>query len=131
MKYWIYIWAILLIACREEEQKSTTIKGTVIYADSAEVPNNIVVGVSGINDIFPGGHILNDTSLVLDNNTFEVSLSYVEELDYYAIYIDFVDNDVVVSAVNPSDLDCSPYNCDRLPPGRTYDLTVRIPEGNP
>ncbi len=94
--------------------------------------NNINVLVFGTNDIFPGTKALSDTSLSLDSdNTFEVSYPYVEELDFYSITILFVDdNEVVTDVVDSGNLDCSPYDCSDLRPGKTYDLTVRIPEGN-
>ena len=134
-KYLSFLIIALLLGCEEEVHGPTSFEGKVVYADD-ETPftsgfveidfNQYRVGTSSLLGF--------ERILISEDGSFLLEFDQNEDIDYFAIEIEvisYIDSTIILftdSYTEISGLDCSPYNCDEIEPGKDYkNLLIKVP----
>ncbi|UZR99805.1 hypothetical protein [Chondrinema litorale] len=134
-RYIIFCFIVLLYSCEDEVIGPTSFEGKVVYADD-ETPFNTGYINIGSNQYRVGTPDLLDFKRVIisDDGSFNVEFEQDENIDYFDIEIEvitYVDSIGFIYSGNylqSSGLDCTPYNCDEIEPGKDYkNLLIKVP----
>lgn len=119
---------ISLQSCKDNEANPTIFKGQVEFADNGEIVTNGWLIINGNKYGNPIDSSLgNDTAFVEDTGKFNIKIESNEDVDYYIILFEYFNRDKVSIILASEQMDCLPYNCGDIRPGKEYLLKIKIP----
>jgi len=112
------------ISCSGDDTE-TPINGEVFWDDGDPFTNGSMLFDSQRNNRI-GSTLLNvDTVILAGSNQFNITID-VPESDKISINIFYFDSAGTEVGVDLTSLDCTP-SCAGFSPGRSYDMTIRVP----